>query len=222
MIVSEIITKIRHLRVAEECTGTGFLTEQNGCVCLVTARHLVQHLMRGDAIEIQRNGNWEPVVIQEIAHDPKLDVSVIVTQLPLGVILNSVDLSMERIIYGQDVYFLGFPHGWFGDVGTLLSGYPLPFVKRALVSNLTGGGDKEFYLDGINNPGFSGGPVVFKNSASGSWQIGGVISGYRYIEQDVIGSKNAELKYEVNTGIVVASPINSAVSLIRELTASLA
>jgi hypothetical protein len=40
------------------------------------------------------------------------------------------------LVYGQDVFFLGFPYGWSAEVKDLNRGFPLPFVKKAIVSNI--------------------------------------------------------------------------------------
>ena len=67
--------------------------------------------------------------------------------------------TIDGIVWGQDAYFLGFPFG----IGFDLGGGSLPFVKKAIVSGLykSINGVSLVLLDGINNPGFSGGPVVF-------------------------------------------------------------
>ena len=64
-------------------------------------------------------------------------------------------------MYGQDVYFLGFPYGLHGDMSALSNDLPFPFVKKGIISLFHNDGVNRIYLDGHNNPGFSGGPVVF-------------------------------------------------------------
>ena len=65
----------------------------------------------------------------------------------------------------------------------------MPYVKHCTVSAFSLGeaGDKKIWvLDGINNPGFSGGPVMF---ATGPQQkIFAVVSGYILEPTDVIVS----------------------------------
>jgi hypothetical protein len=56
----------------------------------------------------------------------------------------------------------------------------LPFVKKAIISAYdVVNGINIWYLDGINNPGFSGGPVVFNRHGSTDWHVAAVVSAYR-------------------------------------------
>ena len=59
-------------------------------------------------------------------------------------------------------------------------GQYVAFVKRASVSAVpkTKNGAHYFYLNGFNNPGFSGGPVAFYDYKSNQWAIVAVISGF--------------------------------------------
>ena len=62
-------------------------------------------------------------------------------------------------------------------------GYPLPLVKEALLSGMNSddsGKVSSMYLDGYNNPGFSGGPVVRRDysKAELTYSAVGVISGF--------------------------------------------
>lgn len=64
------------------------------------------------------------------------------------------------------MYFLGFPFGkLFSDVKFEKANerYSLPFVKKATWSASAPAGDGAvIFLDGHNNHGFSGGPIVFR------------------------------------------------------------
>ena len=90
----------------------------------------------------------------------------------------------------------------------------MPFVKSVTVSTLFG---KPYLLDGYNNPGFSGGPVVFCPPASKEFQVAAVVSGYRWASAPVRDQDNrdTELHLRENTGIVVAYDVNEAIELIR-------
>ena len=105
----------------------------------------------------------------------------------------------------QDVYFLGFPFGMSTDIGDLNLNFPLPFVKKAILSAF-GKDEGLVLLDGHNNPGFSGGPVVAGGSAVDGSGVGiiGVISGYRADRQAVRDSSKNEgpYTYDMNTGII--------------------
>lgn len=75
-------------------------------------------------------------------------------------------LSVDDMVFGQDCYFLGFPLGLTFDIGEFEY---FPLVKRATVSakNHRINGRPILLLDGWNNPGFSGGPVVFRPPNTG-------------------------------------------------------
>lgn len=81
---------------------------------------------------------------------------------------------------GQDVYFVGFPYADYAlttNNGTEAIG----FVRKGVFSAQETTNDyMRLYLDGRNNSGFSGGPVVFlPQGKPGHFKVGGVISGYR-------------------------------------------
>ncbi len=101
---------------------------------------------------------------------------------------------------GESVHFLGFPFGLRSEVGEMNSEFPIPWVKCGIVSGFEG---DVIFLDGHNNPGFSGGPVV-RNGGSDA-QILGVVSAYKNEPRAVLDSDGQEgpYTYDLNTGIVV-------------------
>jgi hypothetical protein len=130
-----------------------------------------------------------------------------------------IDPTTRKITLGQDVYFLGFPYGLQSEVGELNDGFPFPLVKKACVSmlSLNGRGARYFLLDGVNNPGFSGGPVVFSPPGNGEAAcIAGVVAGYRFAWDSVyLDGKATELTVPSNTGIIMAYSIEHALEMIR-------
>ena len=111
--------------------------------------------------------------------------------------------------------FLGFPYleidPAFKEIN---NGYPQPFVKKGIVANMSPG---LLFLDGHNNPGFSGGPVVFNTPQSRDYKIAGVVSGYRATSQPVKEHEqdSSSITFDENAGIVVAYSINFAIDLIK-------
>ena len=76
---------------------------------------------------------------------------------------------------------------------------------------------KSDFLDGHNNPGFSGGPVVFKEPNKNEFKVALVISGYRYTHEPIfIGDQQVPLAYHYNTGIIVSYGVKHAVDVINE------
>jgi hypothetical protein len=123
--------------------------------------------------------------------DPGVDIDIVVLA-PSEPILtdplpNMLTDSLEFML-GGDCEFLGFPHGG-GWRATFDNGkrFWMPYVKHCHVSAFTQDMNKKIWvLDGINNPGFSGGPVTFR---TGSQQkIVAVVSGYITEPTDVVPS----------------------------------
>jgi hypothetical protein len=111
------------------------------------------------------------------------------------------------------VYFLGFPYGVLSGVIFGDAGHPLPLVKRALFSSFAG---EAYLLDGHNNPGFSGGPVVFGRGGDIPNCVGAVVSSYRFSPEPVfLDRSETALTYRYNTGIIVSYKIETALALIR-------
>jgi hypothetical protein len=128
-----------------------------------------------------------------------------------------LNATSADVIFGQDLFFLGFPLYTDTDV---MKGFPLPLIKKAVLSgSLRQGGKTEvFLLDGHNNPGFSGGPVVFKpgNKPNAEYRVLGLVSAYRLEEQDVyFNRKPTGLKHAENAGIMLAPAIKIATDMIK-------
>jgi hypothetical protein len=126
--------------------------------------------------------------------------------------------------FGQRIFFLGYPWGFETRYEDQPEGR-VPFIKSGVMSALvTEGGVKHLYLDGHNNPGFSGGPVVFnKEGDSRQPHFCGVIAGYPAEPQEVYkGDKlDPDLIAMANSGIVVATDIEHVAKAIdRHLAGS--
>jgi hypothetical protein len=128
----------------------------------------------------------------------------------------------NRIILGGDCEFLGFPSATGGGWSAQFPGghsYLMPFVKHCFVSAVPSGTDV-IILDGVNNPGFSGGPVIYRTGPA--QEIIGVISGIVTEPSEVIPSlatpkpaKRHKEKVDANSGFIVAYSIDKAVEAIN-------
>ena len=221
MITANVIYRVFRLKVGSE-TGTGFTIEEEGKEYLVTARHLGHSLQGTSEIEVYRDGGWSPLEVATVGHAPgEIDISVVAPSerltpmRPLPLAASSKDLT-----YGQEAFFLGYPYG-ISDHMLKETGHPLPLVKRVTVSTLFG---KPYLLDGHNNPGFSGGPVVFRPPGRREFQVAAVVSGYRWARAPIRDQDNRDTEFFLreNTGIVVAYDVNEAIALIRANPAGLA
>lgn len=177
-----------------------------------------------------KNGRWFPVDFSVI--DAGEDIDIVVLAPHKALLVNPV-AGVDAYSPGSgpplggDCEFLGFPYGG-GWRAKLESGqtYWMPFVKRCSVSAMTNPEDKAWVLDGINNKGFSGGPVIFKTGPD--QRVLAVVSGYHQEPTEVISSavkKKAPAKkpddpkkpshVNVNSGFIIAYDIESAMDAIR-------
>lgn len=221
MIPCEMLCRVFRLRVGT-ITGSTFTMEKDGMQYLVTARHVFEHIgfQKFATIDIFINGEFCPVNVH-IAYNenPNIDIAVMKTDPYIEM---SPKYTNENTIIGvtlgQKVFFLGFPY----EYDSLLQGFPgsktpIPFIKKACISGLAASSEI-LYLDGINNPGFSGGPVCFKDVSTGAFKIAGIISGYRFSKSSVFGKDGGKTDYYVreNTGIINAYSISYALKAIEQ------
>ena len=162
--------------------GTAFAIEADGREYLITARHVVPDT--GKPIDILHDETWSQLPVTGIHHHPgKPDVAAITLGQQLAP-RRPVELSSSGIVVGQDVAFVGFPFGWNITQFDLNNGYPLPFVKAAIVSAFVFKNQVAVsYFDGHNNAGFSGGPIAADHRPHKDPKLGpkiiGVVSGFQ-------------------------------------------
>ncbi len=220
MITSNVIHRVLYIR-HDGGTATAFTLDIDGRQYIVTARHVVETLTDSGAIDIFANGNWQSNAVRLVGHAPgERDISVLAIERQITPTQLTLEPTSKGVIYGQDVFFLGFPYGLLGKFLLAEHGHPLPLVKRATVSLFQS--DEVFLLDGHNNPGFSGGPVVFTTPGTNEYKVFGVVSAYKSVEQGVLAggqqvyaSVGQPLVVPDNTGIIVAWAIDFAVQLAR-------
>jgi S1-C subfamily serine protease len=216
MVVSQIIRRVFYVKYGEQ-TGTIFSIDYEGRQYLVSAKHIFEGAGGEFDLEIFHDNGWKRLSVKLTGHSQLGDISVMSAQNLLTSSELKAEPSSADMQYGQDVYFLGFPLGLFGDFLEVNSGYPLPFVKKATLSMPNSLKSNVIYLDGINNVGFSGGPVAFSVAGKPDvWRIAGVVSGY-LAHQEVVTHQNADigLRYEANTGLIEATPIKCALDVIK-------
>jgi hypothetical protein len=213
LITGSVIHRVFRTRIAGD-EGTAFTVDVDGRQYLITAKHLANSIEGPQDVEIFANGDWMTVPIDLVGHADDVDISVLAPAMELTPPNLALRAGSRGIVYGQDVYFLGFPYGFLGRYRFGPHGYPMPFVKRAIVSLLDG---KVFFLDGFNNPGFSGGPVVFQRPGHAEWSVAAVLTGYRYVDEPIFADDGpTPLTYRHNTGIIVSYAIEPALKLIAD------
>jgi len=221
LITTNVISRVYQFRFGKG-TATCFTLDFDSKQYLVTAKHAVEGIKDEDEIEIQRDQKWNRVGISVIGVHETADVAVL--KLPMIIRSYPADPSPDKMSYGQEVYFLGFPYQLRDDTGSEVNRkFPFPLVKRAILSGTTSNNGSEiFLLDGINNPGFSGGPVVFvpngEERNKQRFKIMGVIASYRYEKLPVLRHGDGATPFYVkgNTGIIQAYNIKNVIELIKE------
>lgn len=223
VITSEILTavfQITHGKQTGSCTIISFRDSDY----LITAKHLFAEssLNHGDTVEIalrHQNGFQSLKAIYLIHINPLIDIAV----LSLGtnnIKVNSFDIGNENYVLTQDAFFLGFPFGFGMEDGSgqMNQGYPIPFVKKGIISSFKSNQIRTIFLDGHNNPGFSGGPVVVKNynikKGEFNLRVIGVVSGYLY-DKKQIETDNSLISYSENSGIVLAFGANYVLDILN-------
>jgi hypothetical protein len=212
-----VIQRVFHIQVAN-AVGTAFAVDVDGRQYLITAKHLASQIPYPGKIGIYHEGVWKHIDVSLTGHADGDDVSVLACNLRLAPDL-PLRVTTKDMVYGQEVFFLGFPLGLISNVGPINRDFPLPIIKRAtLASQIEINGKKVELLDGINNPGFSGGPVVCvpPGYALNDFQVIGVISGYQIqFEKTVLNGKETEILAPMNSGLIICTPIWTAVELIK-------
>jgi hypothetical protein len=149
----------------------------------ITAKHVVAGLKDDDRIDIYQNNGWTSLAVKILRCEDPIDIAILVPPFQLTV---NFELSFDRtnFFWGQDAFFLGFPYGLQSPGAGVNGQYPLPLIKRGTISaTLPVDSSKKavlVLLDGYNNPGFSGGPIVYRdlNQNALVLKLIGVISGF--------------------------------------------
>ena len=108
---------------------------------------------------------------------------------------------------------------WGG--GQMNRDFPFPLVKSGVLSGMEPGDAPKIWVDGHNNPGFSGGPLVFippeeQFMKGRAYRVAGVISAYRLSVLPVYNQQGQQIGlFPENSGIVVAYGIQPALDLIN-------
>jgi len=220
MISTNILCRVFYIRVGEK-QGTSFAMEHSGKQYLVTARHVLQTSHQEMDISIFWKREWRKLSTTLVGVNDDADIAVLSSPIQLAPAF-SAEPSMGGMLLAQQVFFLGFPLELTGGGEELNRKFPLPLVKTGIVSGIDFTPPAKFWIDGHNNPGFSGGPVVFTPhgqpiSSNAEHKIAGVISGYWSSPQEVRdNSTGREIGYVgENSGIIIAYSIQHAVDLIE-------
>lgn len=182
-VTSNVLRRVLLIQATEE--GTGFTIEVDGRQYIVTAKHLVAGLMdqAESTINLKKKNGWVPLKVRVFKCDDPVDIAVLVASAQLTVNFQ-LDPTSKGMAVGQDAFFVGFPFGASITYNSLPDVFG--FVRKATVAALERFPEKKaqiIHLDGFNNPGFSGSPVVFHDLSSqngAAYKVAGVVSGFVY------------------------------------------
>lgn len=191
-----------------EKLATAYTIEKGDRQYLVSASHTFDGSPDVTSLLIYRRDNWVRVPVTVVFNADSRSADTIVFLLDEDISpRHPMSLNPAGLIIGTWAYFLGYPRGMRTSDRGINRGYPLPFVKAALVSatDFERHGFNTLFLDGHNNKGFSGGPVVWAPPNKPSdVRIVGTISGY-VVEHPIHGTTKEELsQHETNAGIIEA------------------
>jgi S1-C subfamily serine protease len=213
-----IVSRVFQIRYGG-LTGTAFVIDYEDRQYFVTADHMVEGAGQKSAVEIFGSGDshWHSLDFTILHGGSKcVDVAVLVPAEKKFVNADPIPYPYNPAM-GQEVFFLGFPYGLFTTFEN--QAVAIPFIKHAYLSAnvscsaLYPNGTKDdglILLDGLNNPGFSGGPVVAPDMFSPfttvrAQKIIGVISAYRNdnIPLNVNGQRVDNASVAENSGIAI-------------------
>jgi len=208
-ITSEIISRVFHMKY-KSGTGTTFLIDKDSTNYFVTAKHILEHAKFGEkiTIEIYQDSLWK-TLSGNVYFDTTKNVDVaLIKPKGLNFVQSGISLKNIPMILGDEGFFMGFPYGLStSDAGGINSGFPFPLMKKAVYSGSST--ENEIFiilLDGHNNPGFSGGPVLFKDrfkSGDNKFHLVGVVSAY-VNQQNELVTPFGTMKYSENSGIIIS------------------
>lgn len=149
---------------------------------------------------------------------PKEDVDIVVLAPQERILdVDSIGPSTKaRPLFGGECAFAGFPYGGGWRMTLNNQSYWAALTKRCSISGVDSDA-KLFFLDGINNEGFSGGPVFI--GTGDEQQILAVVSGYITEPAEVIKGEPAPNEpkdiVKLNSGFILAYGIGIAEELVK-------
>ena len=225
MITTNVIQRTFHIRCGKR-SGTAFAIDRGGKQYLATALHVVEGINSGDEIAIFRDKQWKKSLVDVVGLGQN-DVDVAVLSCPIRLAPpHPMEAHSAGLIYGQSIYFLGFPFGWDGGAEYINRDFPVPFVKAGIVSAVVPGNPTRIYIDGHGNKGFSGGPVLFapNGQPQNQLQVAGIVANYPTpLKAPIVDKSGTPIMndhnepvafFQENPGFVVAMDIRHATDLI--------
>ncbi len=218
-VTANVLKRVYRFKAGTQ-SGASFSIDFNESTYLISARHLLRDLKDEKHPQILMETGWKDITTEPIfPRDKNVDIVAyklsdsVHPTLPLEPLLGKITIS-------QSVYFIGYPHGLasVGPIGGKL--VEIPFIKSGILSAVMSFNPNAvvMFIDGHNNRGFSGGPVVFKNSGGNRFRVAGVVRGYKPEDLPIFDNKALVDKVVAkgNSGIVVSYSIENILDVISE------
>jgi hypothetical protein len=252
MPTSNVLTRVLMIQ-SQYYRGTVFSIDVDGREYWITAKHILTGAIhppygtvKAEKVNLKilnpvaAGEQWIEREFEIIDTGADIDEVVLVSTSPLlSTALPSVQTTSDSVGIGADCSFVGFPFGggWRANFGGGQSSW-MPFTKHCTVSALQAEPQKIWVLDGLNNAGFSGGPVLIRTGLD--QRIFAVVSGYITEPTAVITAKaqrspptgnatdearpskavasppKSKQRVDLNSGFIIAFDISYAISAIHE------
>lgn len=217
-VPGEILQRTLFIRTGTQ-QGTGFFMDYRGKLYIITARHLVAGLTENKAtIQVRQSGKWLDIHTTRTLFPSSNDVDIAVFETdeklsqPFAI---TPPGGAAGVTMGQQVWFLGYPWG----IGSkFINDREAPFIKRGTMSAIDASNPNAIvlYIDGFNNPGFSGGPIVYWDFTDHQYRILGVVKGYKTDTAKVlVKGEHVDTQLLVNSGILIGYSIQHALQAIE-------
>lgn len=220
LVTSDFLQRVFLVRYIDSI-GTTFLIEHNSKNYFVTAKHLLKHPSFGQqiTIEIYKESQW--FKMSGIVYTDTLtnvDIAVIEPSNFKNV-YSAFKIESTNLALGDEGYFLGFPYGFSTlDKSNLNDGFPFPLIKQAVLSGIyPENGITYLLLDGHNNPGFSGGPVLFLDPARKSYHLAGIVTSYYNQKNEMVVFPDWKWEYYENSGIIIAPALEHLINILDQV-----
>ena len=197
--------------------GTAFTIDHQNKQYLITAKHIVPSNSRDTIIKLFHDKLWKDLSVKVVGTaEGEVDITIFSPSVRL-----SPDVKLEPnaggIIIGQDVYFVGYPYKMWAVVGERK--LPFPYIKKGILSSpfFDEDGIQRFFIDAIDNPGFSGGPIVFAEPNKYEYKVAAVVSKFKVEFEEVVNEEGEKtgLRCAYNTGFLIGYGIKHAIDLIE-------
>ncbi|MFW5878080.1 MAG: S1 family peptidase, partial [bacterium] len=200
--LSDIVQNVFPIKNGKK-TGTCFKINHGTKQYFITAKHIIDNINDGDCLEFLFSGIHTKANVKIIGHHPRADVSAFTIDHDIG--LSGLEYYTNKIEPGQEAYFMGFPTRAGRRKNNKVTGkYPHVQIKKATISKIIHSDtDNYLLLNGKNNPGFSGGPVLIKDPSGKKFKVTAIVSGSKRSKESVQHKEKVKpISLGYRTGII--------------------